>query len=105
MLMTMLNFDDSQWSLLVIVIEEENLDRMKKADPITLESLRGGGIFGPPKYPDNFSLMIAHEVGQDELYVRAKGDLGDFIQWLERGRRWIPGKDGKQEAYFVKKGK
>ena len=101
MIAAMLNVDPLKQSILVVVIEGDNLDRMKKADPITLESTKEGGLLEPPKYPLNLSLLIAYEEDQDELYRRAKTNAVEMLKWLERGRVFIKGVDGKVEAFRI----
>jgi hypothetical protein len=98
MLVAMINISELKQSILVVVIEQENLERMKLADPITLESHLAGGMLPPPGYPLNFSVLIAHEEDSEELYKQAKiGGVG-FMRWLERGRKFNPSKDGLKNA-------
>jgi len=101
MLMSMINLDRLQQTILLVVIQRDNLDRMKKADPITLESTLAGGLLPPPRYPLNLSILMAYEDDQDEVYRRARGDQMEFLKWLERGRVFIKGVDGKSEAFRV----
>lgn len=102
MIAAMLDVNELQQSILFIVIERDNLERMKKADPITLESVSHGGLLPVPKYPQDFSILIAYEEDDDELYRRARaGNTGELIRWLERGRQFIPGLDGKKEAFKI----
>lgn len=97
----MINLDGLQQSILLVVIEHDNFDRMKKADPITLESTQAGGLLPPPSYPLNLSLLIAYEEDQDDLYRRAKKNAAEMLKWLERGRVFIKGVDGKSEAFRI----
>lgn len=103
MLMAMLNLDESKQTILLVVIERDNLDRMKKADPITLESTLAGGLLPPPRYPENLSILMAYEEDQDEVYMRARGNQGELLEWLNRGHVFIKGVDGKSEAFRVPK--
>jgi len=64
MLMSMINLDRLQQTILLVVIQRDNLDRMKKADPITLESTLAGGLLPPPRYPLNLSILMAYEDDQ-----------------------------------------
>lgn len=96
MLATMLDLHDHRKSILLIIIEKENLERMKKADPITLESVNMGGWLPVPAYPQKFSLLIAYEEDSEELHRRAKGNKQAFLAWLERYRQWKPDVDGVQ---------
>jgi hypothetical protein len=86
-------------SVLVVVIEADNLERMKKADPITLESFLQGGGLKPPMFPLNMSVLIAYEDDQPKLYELAReGHTPEgtkaLFDYLERGRVFIEGKDG-----------
>lgn len=101
MIMTMLNIDEQKKSILFVVIETANLERMKKADPITLESPASGGILPAPKYPQDFSVVFAYEPDSDELYKMARKGGIALLKWLERGRKWIPGVDGPGESFRV----
>lgn len=101
MIMTMINIAPLKQSILVTVIEQDNLERMKTADPITMESERAGGYLPAPDYPQNFSLLIAYEEDQDELYRMAKTGGVEFLSWLERGRKFIKGVDGKRQVFRI----
>lgn len=95
-----INLPGDQRSILLIVIERENLDRMKKADPITLESGSLGGLVMPlVKYPANLSLLIAYEEDDVELYSLArKNDVFAIVEWLERGKVFDPKMDGPENV-------
>jgi hypothetical protein len=101
MIMTMIDVDPRRQSILYVVIEKDNLERMRKADPITLESKQMGGMLPVAKYPGNFSLLIAYEEDDAELYRMAKVGGIELLKWLERGRVFVPGLDGKGEAFKV----
>jgi hypothetical protein len=106
MIAAMVNIDERQQSVLVVVIEKDNLDRMKQADPITLESIRAGGALVPPRYPLNLSLLLAYEENDAELYRMAKSANSlDFIKYLERGFKFKPEIDGKDRTFHVPKDK
>jgi hypothetical protein len=99
----MLNVDELQQTILFVVIERDNLDRMRQADPATLESILKGGVLAPPKYPMNFNVLIAYEEDDAELYRRAKEDPLEMLKWLERGRRFVKGIDGKENSFSLRK--
>jgi hypothetical protein len=104
MIMSMVNLSSEGRSILVAVLEPENLDRMKKADPITMESNESGGGLAAPMFPQNFSVLIAYEEDQEKLYslARSAGEgwdgVREFISYLERGRVFIEGVDGVQNV-------
>jgi hypothetical protein len=73
-------------SLLVIVIEQDNLERMEKADPITLKSKRSGGLLAPVEHPDNLHVMVAFEKNSGYVYeLLQQQDKRGLLQYLMRG--------------------
>jgi hypothetical protein len=103
MIAAMFSFDEEAKSVLVVVIETDNLERMKTADPITLESISEGGALAPPRYPLNFSILIAYEPDREELYRLAKiSPPMELLRWLERGRKFIEGVDGIVHAHRIR---
>ena len=101
MMVMMVNVDELRETVLFVIMETDNVKRMEKADPITLESAQRGGLLPVPKYPQNFSLLIAYETDSEELYRMAKIGGMEMLKWLERGRKFIKGVDGKQEAFRI----
>lgn len=106
MIVSLIDVDEMQCSILVVVIERDNLERMRKADPISLESVSHGGLLTVPKYPNDFSVLIAYEEDDAELYrISRTGNVADLLKHLQRGRRWIEAVDGKKNAFnLTKKG-
>lgn len=102
MIAAMVNIPELRKSVLVVVIEPDNLERMKTGDPATLESISQGGIMAPPLYPLNLSTLVAYEPDTAELYIKAQCPALDFLRWLERGRQWIPGKDGSENSKLLR---
>ena len=114
MIAAMVNIRERMQSVLIVVIEKDNLDRMRTGDPATLESLQSGGVLVPPMFPLNLSMLIFYEEDDVELYTKAQGDPLEFLRWLERGRkfmflRWlergrkfIKGLDGKENTSSYK---
>jgi len=101
----MLNLDKMARSILIVVLEDNNLDRMKKADAVTLESILNGGVLPPPRYPLNLNVLIAYEPDEVELYKRSQGDPWELLEWLERGREFIKGVDGTENSFSMNQGK
>ena len=103
MIVSRLNFHHNKSSVLIVIIEKDNLDRMKRADPITIEGAsRGGKVMPGILFPDNLSLLIAYEEDDVELYTLAKtGDLSALLHWLERGRKFDPKTDGPENVVPV----
>jgi hypothetical protein len=106
MIAAMINDDTRGESILLVVIEKENLDRMKEADPISLESYNSGGILPPPDYPDRLVVLIAYEEDEVELYKMARaGDNAALVRWLARGFKFKRGLDGTENAFKLHQGK
>jgi len=102
MVYTTLDIDETGESIIVIIIQPENLRRMRDTDPITLESANRGGLMRVPKYPQQLSLLIAYEKDEDEIYRMVReGRIGDLMRHLERGRKFLPGVDGSQNSFRI----
>lgn len=92
MIIAQFDSDQEQATYLMLILERENLDRMKLADPITLES---GAFLKPITYPANFHLMIAYEDEVDHIYALAHaGKNRELLKYVMRGYKFIP-VDGK----------
>jgi hypothetical protein len=74
-------------SFLVLVIEPDNLERMKTADPITLRPQSVGGFIQPIKYPANFGVLVAFESDVARLY-ELRNDAGALVEYLSRGYKF-----------------
>ena len=98
MLAALVNIPEAKASILYVIIEKNNLERMEKADPITLESIPKGGILPRVMFPDNFSVLIAYEPNAEELYAKARKGGVEFTAYLERGRVFDPKTDGPENA-------
>jgi hypothetical protein len=103
MITAMLNIDELQRSILIVVIESGNLRRMELGDPATLESTNNGGILAPPRWPLNFNVLVAYDTDEKKLHEMAKGDLADFLRYLERGRKFYKEIDGLENVQTVKR--
>ena len=101
MILATLNIDDLQQTVVLIVIERDNLERMKKADPITLESVNNRGLLEVPRYPNNLNLLIAYEEDEVELYRLARQGGPGLLLYLERGRKWREAEDGTKNAVHL----
>ena len=78
--------------IVIVVLEAENLERMKQADPADLQLLdyvKGPMLNAPLKQLD---MVIAYEDDLTEI-MRIKESEGPWgiVKWLERGRKIIPG--------------
>lgn len=80
---------------LVIVIEQDNLDRMIKADPLTLETRALGGFLPTVEQPDKMQIVIAYEPVSEALYeVMRTNDMDAIWKYLHRGYEYTE-VDGK----------
>jgi hypothetical protein len=94
----MVNDPIQQRSLLLVILEKNNVDRMAMADPVTLEPAADSGVLPPPQFPQRFSVFIAYEPDSAELYRRLQGDKAEFMKWLERGYKFDESIDGVAQA-------
>ena len=81
----LLQFDVEQEkaSHLVVIVEDDNLQRMNDGDPITFET--GAGFLKPVKYGNNFNVMIAYAKDPAPIYELAKaGDTMGIIRYITR---------------------
>ena len=101
MIVTMLESEESERSLLVIVLNKRNIERMMLADPVTLDSVKRGGALTPPTY-SKFSLLIACEEDEQTLIelVQTKGTRA-LLQHLQRGYVFEEGVDGNDQIIRV----
>lgn len=102
MMTTLINNDEREESYFVVVIQPDNLARMRKHDPITLETQASGGILPVPKYPERLMVLIAYEEDEVALYKAAQtGDFRDLLELLRRGYRFNRDEDGTQRAFSI----
>jgi hypothetical protein len=73
-------------SWLVVVIEPDNLRRMKEHDPITLHSQTFGGYLKPIEHPKRFHMIVCYEEEVTLVYEYMKArDFTGLRKYLERG--------------------
>ncbi len=73
--------------VLVLILEKENMDRMREADPFDLQlrTVPGLSINRPIR---DLDFVIAYEEDVDTIMgFKEKGDLAGLMQWIERGRK------------------
>jgi hypothetical protein len=106
MMATLINNDERRESYLVIVIQPDNLARMQKSDPITLETQALGGVLPEAKYPDRLAVLVAYEEDEVALYKAAQtGDFGDILRLLHRGYKFKRDEDGTHRAFSINAGR
>lgn len=80
---------------IVVVIEQNNMDRMVKSDPITLETQALGGFLPSVMQPDQLQIVIAYEPASEALYeVMRTDDMDAVWKYLYRGYEYTE-VDGK----------
>jgi len=98
MIILPINTDDQ--TLIVVVIEKENLERMKQADPITLHSIEQGGTIDI-LHPNNYEIVLAYEEDSTILMAMAqRGDVRGMLRYLSRGFNHIEGVDGVKTEHI-----
>ena len=80
--------------VLVVILEMENIERMKKADPFDMKLADLAGTLTERKLWE-VDLVIACEDDHAELLRFQKNqDIPGLMRWLERGRKILPGDYG-----------
>lgn len=105
MILFQLNFLDEQRTVTCIILEKENLDRMREGDPVTLESSNQGGVLKPAFFPNRMSVLIAYLEDSREFYEIAHKNPGNplpLLAYLEKHRQWRPEVDGVENATNLK---
>ena len=109
MIATVLNVDPIKESFVVVVIQPDNLKRMRRADPITLETVgakTGGGIMPVVKYPESLSILIAYEEDEPALWkICQSNDPVAMMKYLQRGLKFNRDEDGAARAFSLNKGR
>ena len=92
MLLIPINTEES--TLILVVLEKDNLDRMKQADPITM-SYSDIKDMVDIRHPNNYHLVVAYEENTEYLISLIKdGKISVALKYLNRGYNFIPGIDG-----------
>lgn len=79
---------------IIVIIEPANLERMKRADPITLTNVVGG-FLKPISYPHRVKVCIAFEDQIEPIQQMVDEDrIDDLVNYLERGYKFTPMLDG-----------
>ena len=104
MIATVINDPQLKRTIIIVIIEPDNLIRMGRGDPATLESKNQGGILANIDYPQNYAVLVAYELDEVELYKKVRGNAGEFLRYLERGRQFIKGLDGKENCFTITPG-
>lgn len=106
MMATLVNDYDRKASYLVVVLQPDNMERMRKADPVSLESVALGGILPTPAFPDKLGVVIAYEEDEVGLYKAAQtGNLADLLRFIQRGYHFNRDIDGTHRAFSINAGR
>ncbi|HZQ53338.1 MAG TPA: hypothetical protein VFB14_14135 [Bryobacteraceae bacterium] len=74
--------------VVVMILEKENLDRMKEADPFDVHFSRYAGHMAVDRPIRQLDFVIAYEEDTNRLLeFKAKDDLAGLMKWLQRGRK------------------
>lgn len=79
--------------VLVLILERENLDRMKQADPFDLQLRNMPGNVHLLRRPlGDLDVIVAYEedIGRIMKFKRDR-DRNGLMCWIERGRKLLPG--------------
>lgn len=96
---------EKQRTVYCIVLEKDNLDRMREGDPATLESRISGGLLPTPRFPGNFCILMAYLEDTREFYEiahKTKSSPLDLLRYLEKNRQWRPEVDGVENSTSLK---
>ena len=94
MITTKVDIPDQQRSVLIVVIEKDNFERMKSGDPITLE--HHGCVMPSVRFPDKLDIVIAYEEDDVTLYRLAKsGGQEEILRYITRNYKINPEVDGQ----------
>jgi len=73
--------------MLVLILERENLDRMRQGDPFDIK-LNTVPILRVDRRIGQLDLVIAYEEDIGTLIAfKERDDIAGLLQWLERGRK------------------
>ena len=104
MMVTMVDNDESKETYLVLVLQPDNLKRMRRSDPVTIETTLTGGVLPVAKYPDRLMMLVAYEEDEVELYkIAQSGDFGAMLTFLRRGYKFDRDIDGTHRAFSLTK--
>jgi hypothetical protein len=81
-------------SYIIIVIEQDNFERMRRADLLTLAPQSIGGMLQPVRFPANLHLLVAYEDPEmiGRLYeLQMRGDVQGLVDTITRGWQNLPG--------------
>lgn len=78
--------------VLVLVLEKENLDRMRDGDPLDIQFARYRGLLPIDSQLRQVDLVLAYEEDLNAIMrCQAQKDWAGLMTHLERGRIVIPG--------------
>lgn len=77
--------------VVVMVLEKDNLARMKQADPFDL-NFKNYPVSLTHRLIQEVDFVIAYEEDRDQIMkFKKSNDIPGLLLWLERGRKIMPG--------------
>jgi hypothetical protein len=78
--------------VLVLILEKENLDRMRQADPFDVHLSAYRRHMPVERAIKQLDIVIAYEEDVNKLLeFKNRDDIGGLLRWLERGRKIVAG--------------
>jgi hypothetical protein len=78
--------------VVVLILEKENLDRMKEADPFDIQFRDYRGHMNIHRPISDLDFVIAYEEDTNKILdFKRSNDIGALLKWLERGRKIVAG--------------
>lgn len=95
--------DTAHETIIIIILERENLARMKAADPVTLEPVQYGGVLQKIGHPHSVRIVIAYEDPADSVYEIARtGDGQRLFEYVMRGYKYVTDLGDGQKTLLTK---
>ena len=104
MILFTVEIPEKRRTVFCIVLEKDNLARMRDGDPATLESRNNGGLLPVPQFPQNLNVLVAYLEDTAEFIELAHKNPGNgavLLHYLEKNRQWRPEVDGVENSRRV----
>jgi len=78
--------------IIIMILEKENLDRMKEADPFDVHFSSYSNYININYSVKELDFIIAYEEDTNKiLEFKRKNDIFGLLKWIQRGRKILPG--------------
>jgi len=95
MLLIPVNNHEVKSTIMIIIIQPDNFERMKVGDPLTFQSASLGGLLPTIAYPNRLYMVIAYEEDLSKVYeLSGDGKYAELMNYLHRGYSYVSGLDG-----------